>query len=220
MLEDYLEIRPEAGRAFRRWSRPASWRSGPGGSCQTSSLVAGETLVRRLEAGLARARGRQGHDRRLPARRVRARRAGPSCCGGRPCARMRLAGGPGRCRPPRLPLGRARRLDRQDRVSDRRVRERRGAFLLPRRPGPGGHRLLELLDPSSAPTPCWPCTAPTTPLPCPSCSAWSSGSTGTRTGTGCGSGRWPPTSSTGATATTTTCRGGRASCALRQGPTS
>ena len=93
VLDDYLEIRPEAEAALRASRRAAGSPSGPWMVLMDEFMVSGETIVRDLQLGMARgARVRRRDAGRLPARHVRPRRADAADpAARRPRARGRLA---------------------------------------------------------------------------------------------------------------------------------
>ncbi len=101
VLDDYLEIRPEAAGALRRLATSGRLAVGPWMILMDEFMVSGETIVRDLQLGMARAdRARRGHAGRLPPRHVRARRPDAAAAApGRTRARGRLAGRSGRNRP-------------------------------------------------------------------------------------------------------------------------
>ena len=73
VVDDYLEVRPEAEARLRRWPRAAGWPWGPGTCCPTSSSSRARRSSATCSWGCAGGGVRRGHGRRLPARHVRPR---------------------------------------------------------------------------------------------------------------------------------------------------
>ena len=195
MLEDYLEIRPEAEARIGALVATGQLAVGPWRILADEFLVSGETLVRNLEAGVARAGGSarswpsatcptsSGTPPRSPApaaRRVRARR--------------RLARGAGGG-PPRVPPGRPDGSVRAEYLVGG-YGNAAGLFAYPD-VAAAGRRLLERLAPFFGPTRCWPCTAPTTPLPARAAGGGRGDQPPAGPATESGWPRWPATSSRG-----------------------
>ena len=145
-VDDYLEIRPEQEERLRGHALSGRLAIGPWQILMDEFLVSGETLVRNLERGWARADDFGGPDaRRLPAGHVRPRR---------PDAADPPSRRPGRCgrvarrsrgrRPSRLPLGGAGRLVGPRRVPFRRLRQRGRHVRRARRARRGGRALRGL----------------------------------------------------------------------------
>ena len=134
-VDDYLEVRPDAEPLIRRLIAEGRLAIGPWQILLDEFLVSGETIIRNLEFGWARAEalGRAmpvgylpdmfGHIAQMP---QILQRAGIE-------RRGRLARRPRGHRPQHLPLGRAGRLRGRDRVPGRWLWQRR---LPVRRPGP------------------------------------------------------------------------------------
>ena len=134
-VDDYLEVRPEAEPLIRRLIAEGRLAIGPWQILMDEFLVSGETIVRNLEFGWARAEALGGampvgylpdmfgHIAQMPQILRRAGIERAVVWRGVPAAIDRNT----------LPLGRARRLGGRDRVPGRRLRQRR---LPVRRPGP------------------------------------------------------------------------------------
>ena len=76
VVDDYLEVRPEARAALRASPRAGGSQVGPWMILMDEFMVSGETIVRDLQLGIARGAEFGGAMRgRLPARHVRPRRA-------------------------------------------------------------------------------------------------------------------------------------------------
>ena len=75
VVDDYLEIRPEAEERLRALAAAGRITVGPWYILMDEFLVSGETIVRNLQMGMVRGgRLRWGHGGRLPARHVRPHR--------------------------------------------------------------------------------------------------------------------------------------------------
>ena len=126
VIDDYLEIRPENEDRLRALTAAGRITVGPWYILMDEFLVSGETIIRNLQAGIRRGSAfggvmevgylpdMFGHVAQMPqillAGRIRTRRG--------------VAGGALGRRPHRLPLVRARRLERAGRVPGGRVRQR------------------------------------------------------------------------------------------------
>ena len=221
MLEDYLEIRPEAESRITRLVATGQFAVGPWRILSDEFLVSGETLVRNLAAGVARAErfGRVmavgylpdefGHAAQVP-------------------QLLRLAGFEHAAVWRGVPAAVDRHAFRWSAPDGSSVRAEYliggygNAATLFAYPdvAVAGRRLLERLAPYFGAARCWPCTGPTMPLPCPTSSMWSRGSTAGRTATRSSWGRWPASSWTSRRPATASCRTGRGSCGPARGPTS
>ncbi len=103
VVDDYLEVRPEAAETLRRLAATGRLSVGPWMVLMDEFMVSGETIVRDLQLGLrARGRARRRDAGGLPARHVRPHRADAADPpAGRPRARGGVARRPvdGRRRP-------------------------------------------------------------------------------------------------------------------------
>ena len=167
-VDDYLEVRPEAEPLIRRLIAEGRLAIGPWQILLDEFLVSGETIVRNLELGWARAEelGRAmpvgylpdmfGHVAQMP---QILRRAGIEPGG-------RLARRPRGDREPRVRLDGAGRIDRRGHLSRRRLRQWR----LPlRRPGPAAGQArgirVDSTGTCTGSARSSRCTAPTMPSP-------------------------------------------------------
>ncbi len=75
VVDDYLEIRPEAADRIRALAASGRLTMGPWYILMDEFLVSGETMIRNLQLGLVTGRGLRGHDGGgLPSRHVRPHR--------------------------------------------------------------------------------------------------------------------------------------------------
>ncbi len=141
VVDDYLEVRPEAAETLQRLAATGRLSVGPWMVLMDEFMVSGETIVRDLQLGLrARDRPRRRDAGGLPARHVRPHRADAADPAAR---RVRARGGVARRavhrHADRVHVGSARRLVGARRVSLRLVLERPGSprrRQAARRPGP------------------------------------------------------------------------------------
>ena len=126
VLDDYFEVRPDAEPRLAALVGAGRVQIGPWMVLMDEYMVSAETMVRDLQLGIARGpRVGWGHERGLPARHVRARRADAADPRARrPRARGRVARRAVEHRPHRVLVGSARRLARARRVPLRVVLER------------------------------------------------------------------------------------------------
>ena len=93
IIDDYLEVRPEAADALRRLSASGRVSLGPWMVQMDEFMVSGETIVRDLQFGLEQAaRVRRRDADRVPARHLRAHRADAAAAAARRHRRTRSRG--------------------------------------------------------------------------------------------------------------------------------
>ncbi len=129
VVDDYLEVRPEAEGRLRALAAAGRLSVGPWYILMDEFLASGETIVRNLQMGTRpRRRLRRRHGAGLPARHVRPHCAdAPDPPAGRLPRRRGLAGRAVAGDQERLHLGVPRRLLGPGRVPARRLRQRGGA---------------------------------------------------------------------------------------------
>ncbi len=126
VLDDYLEVRPEAAATLGRLAASNRLSIGPWAVLMDEFMVSGETIVRDLQMGIHRADGvRRPDGGGLPPGHVRSRRADapdPAERRPRPCRRLARRAGSGD--PERVLVGGSRRIASSRRVPLRLVLER------------------------------------------------------------------------------------------------
>ena len=128
VVDDYLAVRPDAEERLRALATAGRLQVGPWMILMDEFMVSGETIVRNLQHGLARAEALGGDAAMrggLPPRHVRPRRADAADPAARRArARGRVAGCAQRRDADRVLVARARRFDRARRVPLRLLLER------------------------------------------------------------------------------------------------